>query len=161
MSTAVGSSPVACTPLMRALLGFLAGAIAVVIAHQVMVLLLYLIGQIPNPPYSFRGNQIGVPLLINQMFWGGLWGVLYGFIVGSFPAAWPTWMNGLVFGLGVHSIIGNWVVVPLIRNLFVAVPQPLFSGWVPLRMLIGVLIGTAFGMGVAYVFAALTRYFPR
>lgn len=155
MNTAVASSLIARTPLGRALFGFVAGAVAVVIAHQVMILLLYLAGQIGNPPYSFRSNPWGVPQLINQMFWGGLWGVLYSFVVRAFPGGWPTWMKGLVFGLGIHVILGNWIVVALIRG------QTLFSGWVPLRMLIGALIGTAFGLGAAYVYAALTGRLAR
>lgn len=155
MNTAVGSVVDIRTPLGRAVFGFLAGAIAVVIGHQVMVLILYLIGQIPNPPYSFRPNPWGVPQLINQMFWGGLWGLLYGLISGFFPRGWQTWMKGLVFGLGIHVILGNWIVVALIRS------QPLFSGFVPMNMLRGALIGTAFGLAVAFAYAFLTGRFAR
>lgn len=134
----------------RLAFGFIAGAIAVVIAHQVMVLILYLTGYIPNPPYSFRANPTGVPQTISNMFWGGLWGVLYALIVQAVPRGWPTWMKGLVFGLGVHVILGNWIVLALIRGLAT------FGGWAPPRMLLGALIGTSFGLGVAYVYAALT-----
>jgi len=148
MSTAVRFI-LARTPLGRAAFGFLAGAIAVVVAHQVMVFILGQAGYIQAQPWSFRDNPYGVPQIINQMFWGGLWGILYAFIAGVFPGRWPTWMKGLAFGFGVHVVLGNWIVVALIRG------QPLFSSWVPQRMLIGALIGTAFGLGVAYVYAAL------
>jgi hypothetical protein len=157
MNTAVGSLLLARTPVGKAVFGFASGAIAVVIGHQVMVLILYLTGFIPNAPYSFASNPraFGLPVLVNNMFWGGLWGILFAFVVGFFPRGWATWMKGLAFGLGIHVFLGNWIVVALIRG------QPLFSGLVPQRMLIGGLIGTAFGLAVAYVHAALTGRFAR
>lgn len=143
------------SPAGVALAGFIAGAVAVVIGHQVMVLVLHLTGFIPNAPYSFRPNPWGVPALINSMFWGGLWGVLYAFVAPRFPAGWSTLVRGLVFGFGIHVFLGNWIAVALIRG------NPMFSSWVPLRMLIGALIGTAFGIAVAYVHALVAPRLAR
>lgn len=154
MSTVVASLS-ARTLAGRAVLGFLSGAIGVAIGHQVMILILYLIGQVANPPYSFAPNPIGVPQILNNMFWGGLWGVLFAFVVPAFPRGWPTWMKGLVFGLGIHVILGNWLIIAMIRG------QALFGGFVPFRMLLGALIGTSFGIGVAFAHAFLTRRFAR
>ncbi len=132
------------SPAGTALAGFISGAIGVVIGHQIMVLILYLTGFVANPPYSFRGNPWGVPIIINSMFWGGLWGILYAFVAPRFPAGWTTLVRGAVFGFVIHVFMGNWIVVALIRG------NPMFSSWIPLRMLIGALIGTAFGIAVAY-----------
>ncbi len=58
--------------------GFLAGALAVPLSHQGMVLILHLVGQIPTFPWSMRPvPPFNVPALLNQMFWGGMWGMLF------------------------------------------------------------------------------------
>ena len=135
------------SPAGTALAGFIAGAIGVLLGHQLMVLILYLTGFVPNAPYSFRANPWGVPIIINSMFWGGLWGILYAFVAPRFPAGWTTLVKGAFFGFAIHVFLGNWIIVALIRG------NPTFSSFVPLRMLIGALIGTAFGIGVAFAYS--------
>lgn len=129
------------TILGKVVIGFIAGAVAVLLFHQVMVLILYMLGQIPNAPYSFRPNAFGVPQIINGPFWGGVWGIFFAFVIGFLPREWPVWVKGIVLGLGLHVILGNWLVLALLRG------QPVMAGFAPPRMLIGALIGTAFGMG--------------
>ena len=139
------------TPTIRmAVLGFVAAAISVLVAHQVMVLALYLIGWVPNAPYSFRPNAWGVPVILNSMFWGGLWGVAFAFAAPKIPIP-ATWLKGIVLGVVGPVVIGNWIVMATIRG------QPLFAGFAPQRMLIGVLIGGAFGLGWIYIYQAITR----
>jgi hypothetical protein len=130
-----------------AVFGFVAAVIAVLVAHQVMVLALYLSGLLPNPPYSFRPNPWGVPLILNGMFWGGLWGIAFAFLVHKLPG--DTWLRGLLLGWIGPLLIGNWLVLPLIRG------QALFAGFVPMRLLIGALIAGAFGLGWIYVYNAM------
>src|SRR5437899_12778669 len=80
-------------------LGFVAGVLAVAVVHQIMVLLLTQAGMIPGTPYSLRPvPPFSVPAVINTMFWGGVWGVIYAAILDRFPANWPFWAIGLVFG---------------------------------------------------------------
>ena len=58
-------------------LGFIAGALATLVFHQGMVLILNTAGIIPVQPYSMRPiPPFGVPALLNSMFWGGLWGIV-------------------------------------------------------------------------------------
>jgi hypothetical protein len=130
-----------------ALFGFIAAVISVLVAHQVMVLALHLAGLIPAAPYSFRPNAWGVPILLNGMFWGGLWGVAFAFLAGRLPG--DTWLKGLLAGWIGPLLLGNWIILPLIRG------QALFAGFVPMRMLIGALIGGAFGIGWAYIYKAI------
>jgi hypothetical protein len=143
------------TPAGKIVLGFLAGAAAVLVAHQIVVLVLYQFGLAMNPPYSFRPNGSGVPTIVSQVFWGGVWGVLFGLVVGFLPSTWPTWLKGIVFGLGIHVVLGNWFVLALARG------QPMFANFVPLRLLVGGLIGTCFGIGVAYIYPLLARRLAR
>lgn len=133
--------------MKTAIFGFVAAAIAVLVAHQVMVLVLHLAGLIPNAPYSFRPNAWGVPVIINSLFWGGLWGVAFAFFAHRLPG--DTWLKGLLAGLIGPLLIGNWIVLPLIRG------QTMFAGFVPMRMLIGALIAGAFGIGWAYIYKAM------
>jgi hypothetical protein len=61
----------------NALIGFIAAAIAVVVAHQGVVLLLTKVGMLPATtiPWSIRPyGPFGVPTIVNSIFWGGLWG---------------------------------------------------------------------------------------
>ena len=135
-------------PAVRtAVLGFVAAVLAVLAAHQVMVLALHLIGWVPNPPYSMRPNPWGVPLILNGMFWGGVWGVAFAFLAGKLPG--DTWLKGLILGLAGPLLIGNWLLLPVIRG------QAMFAGFVPMRMLVGALILGAFGIGWAYIYKAM------
>ncbi len=139
------------TPTLRmAAFGFVAAAIAVLVAHQVMALALYLIGWVPNAPYSFRPNAFGVPTILNSMFWGGLWGIAFAFVAPKIPIS-ATWLKGIVLGLIGPLLIGGWIVMATIRG------QALFAGFVPQRMLIGALILGAFGLGWIYIYQAIAR----
>ncbi len=70
----------------RLLRGFVAGAAAVLVFHQAMVLALHLLGATPNFPWSLRPiPPLGVPAIVNQMFWGGLWGALFAAVAHLIP----------------------------------------------------------------------------
>jgi hypothetical protein len=135
----------------RLVLGFAAGALAVLVAHQVMVLILGLTGAIPARAYAMTPvPPFNVPAVVNQMFWGGLWGVAFGAIATRLPRPWPLWLCGLVFGL-VGPLLFNWFVLAPLKG------QPVAGGFVPMRMYPGVLILGSFGIGVALINDALGR----
>jgi hypothetical protein len=123
--------------------GFVAGALAVLVFHQGMVLLLHLAGQVPNFPWSTRPiAPYAVPAIVNQMFWGGLWGVGFAAVGAMIPLA-SDLARGVVFGLLGPWLLGNGVLVPLFKN------GKLFWGFDPNMMWRGALIGAAFGLGIA------------
>jgi hypothetical protein len=135
------------------LLGFIAGALAVLLFHQGMVGLLYLLGSIPNPPWNLgtmRGGLLPIPVLVNQMFWGGLWGM-------GFAVLWPmipvgaAWLRGAVYGLLGPFLLGNGLLVPFFKG------GAYFWGGQPQRMLIGSLIGAAFGAGLGLILPRLGK----
>ena len=136
--------------IRNAALGFVAAAISVLVAHQVMVLALHLIGWVPNAPYSFRPNPWGVPIIVNSLFWGGLWGIAFAFVAPKLPIQ-ATWLKGIALGLIGPLLIGGWIVLAAIRG------QPYFAGFAPQRMLIGALILGAFGLGWIYIYQAIVR----
>jgi hypothetical protein len=133
--------------------GFIAGALSVLIFHQGMVLLLWLMGQVPNFPWNFRGSvaPLGVPVLVNQMFWGGLWGIGFAAVGHMIPVA-NTALRGAVYGLAGPFLLGGGFLVPLIKRT-----GPMFWQWPAPRWIIGGLIGAAFGAGIAVIMNALGR----
>jgi hypothetical protein len=133
--------------------GFLTGAIAVLLFHQGMVLLLWMTAYLPNFPWNLKGSvgPLGVPVLVNQMFWGGLWGVAFAVVGPMIPVA-NTVLRGAVFGLLGPYLLGNGLLV----SLFKQSGQFIWT-WPSTRLIIGALIGTAFGIGVAVIHKALAQ----
>ena len=102
------------TSLNRALLGFVAAVISVLVFHQGMWELLHLVGMMP-PWYPTCGvPPFGVPLIIDLCFWGGIWGAVFGPVLPRLPA-YPMWFLGL--GLGIAAALVGLFIVPLIKGL--------------------------------------------
>lgn len=135
-----------------ALLGFIAGSLSVVFFHQGMVLILHLMKQTPNFPWNmstFRGGPFPIPVIVNQMFWGGLWGIGFAALAGYIPIAHNI-LRGIVYGLLGSALLGNGILVPLFKG------GPFFWGFQPPRMIISALIASAFGAGIAVFYRLLT-----
>ncbi len=137
---------------IRALvIGFAAGALSVLVFHQGMVLILHLMKQTPNFPWNtatFRGGPVPIPVIVNQMFWGGLWGVGFAAVGGLIPIAHNI-LRGVVYGLLGPYLLGNGILVPLFKG------GPYFWGFQPPRMIISALIASAFGAGIAVFYRLL------
>jgi hypothetical protein len=132
-------------------LGFIAGALAVVAFHQVMVFMLSTVGLIQSPVYAMQGvPPFGVPTILNQMFWGGLWGLLFAAVADTLPP-WPLLLLGFTFGV-LGPVFASWFVVAPLKG------TPIAAGWVPQRMLAGLLINGFWGIGVALIYAGLRRW---
>jgi hypothetical protein len=122
------------------LAGFLAAAIAVVIAHELIVFLLNTAGILPVKPWST--DPVGpyhVPKIVNSIFWGGLWGVVYAFVQSHLPGD-QAWERGLIFGILI-ALISNFTLLALIKG------QPLFMGYNG-KLIVAVLVILA-GFGAA------------
>ena len=132
-------------------LGFLAGALAVVTFHQGMVFLLSSVGLIQSHVYALRGvPPFGVPTILNQMFWGGLWGGLFATVADTLPR-WPRLLLGFAFGV-LGPVLASWFVVAPLKGL------PMAAGWVPQRMVASVLINGCWGIGMVLIYAGLRRW---
>lgn len=140
------------TPDLRSLsMGFLAGAIAVLTAHQIVVLALSASGLVAANPWSLRpAGPYGVPAVLNSTFWGGVWGVVFAAIAGRLPGN-RLWTKGLVFGLVFPLVLGVWILVPLIKSL------PFFAGLSAPRLIAGVLIHAAYGAALGPLYGLLMR----
>lgn len=100
------------TALKIIVLGFIAGALAVLIFHQPMAWAVT--GRLPwsnwtpIPPF-------GVPAILNATFWGGVWGVVFAFVAWRFPRGILFFLAAALFG-AVFPTLVSWYVMPLIKG---------------------------------------------
>jgi hypothetical protein len=136
-----------------ALMGFVAGALAVVVFHQGMVLILHLMKLVPNFPWNtgtFRGGPVPIPVIVNQMFWGGIWGIGFAAVAGLIPVAHNI-LRGVIYGLLGPGLLGNGILVPLFKG------GAFLWGFQGQRIMISALIASAFGAGLAVFFRLLAK----
>jgi hypothetical protein len=136
------------------LFGFLAGAIAVPLGHQLVVLALNTFGVIPTRPYNMGAgnNPMGLPILINQILWGGIWGMGFALVWPALKKL-PAWLAGLICGAVGNAILGNMILLPALgRGTF-------FGGWDPTRMAIGIAIGAGFGLAFGLIYGVARKRF--
>ena len=93
-------------PSRRAVLGFVAGVIAVLIFHQGAWATLHLAGLMPPPFPVGPTPPWGVPETFNFCFWGGLWGLFLGGLFLTLPAIGPVVVLGSLAALVVSAIEG-------------------------------------------------------
>jgi tetrahydromethanopterin S-methyltransferase subunit C len=131
---------------MRAFLGFVAAAIAVLTFHQGMLEALHEIGWVPFAWYRTTPvAPFGVPVIVSLCFWGGLYGGVFGLLLPRFT--WPYWLCGLILGV-IASLVGMFIVAP-IKGL------PIAGGWVPFNILRSLVINGFWGIGVGLILPLL------
>ena len=145
------------------ILGFIAAAIAVVTTHEaILYAAVNYLGLLPAAVRAWNTTSfgpLGVPLIVNSMFWGGLWGALFGLVYNLLPGG-ASWLKGLIFGLFI-PLISNWTLLPLIRGKVFGVTNPaqtaFFSGGDPKRMLAVLLILGGFGLALGILYGLLNK----
>jgi hypothetical protein len=131
---------------MRGFLGFVAAAIAVLTFHQGMVALLHAVGLAPLPPFRTTPvPPLGVPLIADLCFWGGLYGVVFGVLAPRFTL--PLWVCGLIMGV-VAALVGMFIVASIKHN-------PIANGWQPWPITRSLLINGSWGLGVGLILPLL------
>ncbi|QCK88430.1 hypothetical protein E8L99_23055 [Phreatobacter aquaticus] len=141
--------------IVRLLLGFIAGALSVLIFHQPTIYGLTQLGLINGNIYQMGAvGPLGIPQIANQCFWGGLWGML--FVLLWDRQGWGTRgsLFGMVFGLFAGLILWGALQGAVGDLKAVAVALPFGLVLAALLILIGpeVLFGMVFGiMGPAMV----------
>jgi hypothetical protein len=138
-------------PPMRAVLGFVAAVIAVLVFHQGAWALLHLAGLMP-PPYPMGPvPPWGVPQTIDFCFWGGLYGAVYGLVLPKLEM--PGWLSGLI--LGAIATLVLWFIVAPIKG------RPIAFGWAWQSMLVVLAIHAVWGIGVGLVLPLLQFRAPQ
>jgi hypothetical protein len=131
-------------------IGFVAGAIGVLVFHQGVILVMYLLGLLPSGPYSMRATApFNVPQVLSSAFWGGLWGIALVWLMTSVRAADRLWV-ALLFGGVLPTLVGILVVMPLKGGDPAARLQ--FA-----MLLRGFIINGAWGLGAALTYRVARR----
>ena len=74
--------------MRTAVIGFLAGAVSVLVFHQLGFLIATELGFLKVQIYNMKPlPPLGVPTIASLAFWGGLWGIAAAFIVPRLPGA--------------------------------------------------------------------------
>jgi hypothetical protein len=132
------------------ILGFVAGAIGVLLFHQGVILALYLLNLVPSSPYSIRATApFGVPQVLSSAFWGGLWGIALVWCMTVLRGADRLWI-ALLFGGILPTLVGILVVTPL-KGGDPATRLQLAS------LLRGFVINGAWGLGTALAYRIAAR----
>ncbi len=141
----------------RITIGFIAAVLSVLVFHQGMILLLRETGLFGFPRTALVWNlasnprAFGLPVIVNQCFWGGLFGAVFGLLAPR--VRFPLWVWGLIVGAST-TLVGMFVVAA-IRG------TPIGGGWQLMAWVRGLSIGLSFGLGVWAFYTAITsRFFP-
>ncbi|HYD15177.1 MAG TPA: hypothetical protein VEA77_02145 [Hyphomicrobium sp.] len=136
--------------LKSLVIGFIAGAIALVTAHELISLWLYNAGYATRVPWSMEPSALtGWPQIATDALWAGVWGAVFALILGNPPKGSMT-LRGAILGLIGPALIGVLVVLPLIRQ------EPLFLGN-DINLIWPVLaVAAGFGAATAWLYGFFT-----
>ena len=132
-------------------IGFIAGFIATLLFHQPALATLAAVGLVKAGVYSMQATRpLGVPAVLSLSFWGGVWGLLFVALESRFPRGAAYWLCALAFGALGPTLVA-WFVVAPIKGF------PLAGGWQLPRMITGLVINGAWGVGTALFFVLWQR----
>jgi hypothetical protein len=133
---------------MRGLKWFIAGALAVPLFHQVMLVILNAAGLLNRAAWAMEATKpLGIPALLSLSFWGGVWGVILMLVVGRLRGP-KFWLAATIFGAIAPTLVAGFVVAPLKGQA---------AGGNAKMAIAGLLINGAWGLGTA----ALARLMER
>lgn len=145
----------ASNPLIRPVVGFVAGFFSTLIFHQITLSILWAINIAPFSPYAMHPTSpFGVPAVISLAFWGGIWGILYAYVHQRFPSGGRYWLAAFLFGAILPTLVALLIVVPLKGG-------PVGGGWKALLWLTAVLINGAWAIGTGVFIRLQLRLLPR
>jgi len=120
--------------------GFLSGAVSVLLFHQGAIAVLHGVGLTPRGAFPMQATQpFGIPLLWSLAFWGGIWGMLLAAVFARLEGA-SLLAAAVIFGVVLPTLVAWFVVAPLKE-------QPVAAGWVPARMAVGLIANGVWGLG--------------
>jgi len=131
-------------------LGFVSGAVSVLLFHQGTAAVLHALELTARAPYSLAPTSpFGVPQVGSIAFWGGIWGVLLAASLGRLDGA-PLVLAAVAFGAVLPTLVAWFLVAPLKG-------QPLAAGGIPMAMAVGVMVNGAWGLGTGIGLALFGR----
>ncbi|OFW98924.1 MAG: hypothetical protein A3D94_08295, partial [Alphaproteobacteria bacterium RIFCSPHIGHO2_12_FULL_66_14] len=132
------------------IVGFIAGAVSVLIFHQFGFWIANELGLLKVQLYSVRPlPPWGVPAILSSAFWGGLWGIVGAYVVPRVPPSVDGPWGWMLFA-GVFVTLVNWFVVLPMKG------APIGGGFRMPGVMIVPLVYAFWGFGM-WVVAGLTR----
>ncbi len=148
--TALDTGTVPVTPT-AIILGFVAGALGVLVFQFGLGAILYATGLSPNAPYPMAPvPPFGVPQSLSAAFWGGLWGIVLMLVLRNVPSGASYWLTAILFGGIVVSAVLLFIVFPLKG-------RPIAAGWNMSTWLMIFCLHAAFGLGTAFFLRLFSR----
>jgi hypothetical protein len=140
------------SPSIRALLGFVAGAIAVLTFHQGLIAILHVLAlpglEVRGLPYNTMPvPPFGIPTFANLAFWGGVYGTVFGVLAPALNG--PKWFYGIIMGI-IAALVGMFIVSPLKGGAIA-------GGWVLANWVRSFLINGFWGLGLGLIYPPLAR----
>jgi len=130
----------------RIFLGFVAGAVSMLVFHQTILQIFFWVGLAPQA--AFRIAQVppfNAPLVVSLTFWGGVYGGVFGLLVPWVRS--PLWLKGMVAGLCAMTLAW-FVFLPLMRH-------PAAFGWETWPMMRSFIAYQMWGFGLTLVLPLL------
>lgn len=133
-----------------AIVGFIAGALGVLVFHQLGLWLANELGLLNAQLYNLRPvPPLGVPTIVSQAFWGGLWGIAGAFLVPRLPSPLNGVLGWILFA-GIVVTLVNWFVVLPIKG------APLGGGFRTNAVVVVPIVHAVWGFGM-WLIAGLAR----
>lgn len=130
--------------------GFIAGALAVPIFHQVAQLIAFKMGIFPFAPYNMQPtNPLGIPHLLSISFWGGIWGIIFAYTIFRMRGL-SYWFWSIVGGAVLLSVVAAFIVSPL-KDMGM-----MWEGNLAV-MVFALYVNAAWGLGTAVIYSLLNR----
>jgi hypothetical protein len=96
------------------LVGFIAGALSVLVFHQLGFWIANELGYARAPLYSLRPvPPWGVPIILSLAFWGGLWGIAAAFLVPRLPGLLNGVLGWVLFATIIVTLANWFIVLPI------------------------------------------------
>jgi hypothetical protein len=129
----------------RVSIGWIAGFVATLTAHQIMIAILAQAGVIATTAWRMAPvPPLGVPSVVSLAFWGGVWGIAFAFLAPRFPRGRTFWLAALIFGALGPSLVAWFVAAPLKG-------QPMAAGFQPAAMLVSLVVNGAWGLATGWI----------
>jgi hypothetical protein len=134
------------------IVGFLSGAISVLIFHQGAVAIFHALAFTSRQPWVMQATApFGVPQVWSLAFWGGVWGVLLAvFLARLETARFRFLVAATVFGAVLPTLVAWFVVAPLKG-------QPLGGGFAPAGIALALVANGLWGLGAGIGLALFGR----
>ena len=130
--------------------GFIAGALGVLIFHQLGFYVATELGLSRATIYNLQPvPALGVPAIVSSAFWGGLWGIAAAFMVPRLPGALNGAVGWVLFAAILVSLV-NWFVVFPMKGL------PIGGGFRMPGVLVVPVVYGFWGLGM-WLISALVR----